>query len=136
MLSTISDNGSKVKLHFEALCDSYSIKHKPTKVNNPQANAILEQVHQVMMMMLHTAERNKAHSVAPSDINAFLNNAAWAICFTYHTVLIASPDTANFGRDMLFYIPYIAGWNTIGDYRQHQTNHTAERENQSRINYD
>jgi hypothetical protein len=37
----IYDNGSEFKLHFEALCDSYGIKLKPTSVKNPQANAIL-----------------------------------------------------------------------------------------------
>ena len=35
----IYDNGSEFKLHFEAQCDSYGIKHKPTSVKNPQANA-------------------------------------------------------------------------------------------------
>jgi hypothetical protein len=35
------DNGSEFKLHFRALCDTYVIKHKPTSVKNPQANAIL-----------------------------------------------------------------------------------------------
>jgi len=28
-------NGSEFKLHFEHLCDSYGIKHKPTTVRNP-----------------------------------------------------------------------------------------------------
>ena len=36
----IYDNGSEFKLHFEALCDSYHIKRKPTSVKNPQVNAI------------------------------------------------------------------------------------------------
>ena len=71
----------------EALCDSYGIKHKPTSVKNPQANAILERVHQVIMTMLRTAEIDMANSVAPSDIATFLTNAAWAIRSTYHTVL-------------------------------------------------
>ncbi len=31
----IYDNGSKFKLHFEALCDSYGIKRKLTSVKNP-----------------------------------------------------------------------------------------------------
>ena len=44
----IYDNGSEFKLHFEALCDSYGIKRKLTSVKNPQANAILERVHQVI----------------------------------------------------------------------------------------
>ena len=72
----IYDNGSEFKLHFKALCDSYGIKHKPTSVKNPQANAILERVHQVIMTMLHTAEIDMANSVAPSDIAMFLTNAA------------------------------------------------------------
>ncbi len=83
----IYDNGSEFKLHFEALCDSYGIKHKPTSVKNPQANAILEQVHQILMTMLRTAELDMANPVAPSDVDAFLTNAALAICSTYHTVL-------------------------------------------------
>ena len=69
-----------------------------------------------------------ANSVAPSDIDAGLTNASWAICSTYHTVLNASPGTAIFGRDMLFDIPNIADWNKIGDYRQHQTDFNNTRE--------
>ncbi len=60
----IYDNGSEFKLHFETLCDSYGIKRKPTSVKNPQANAILERVHQVIMTMLHTSEIDMADTVA------------------------------------------------------------------------
>ncbi len=76
------DNGSKFKLHFEALCELFGIKCKPTSVKNPQSNTIMEQVHQVITMMLHTAELDMATSVAPSDIDTFLTIAAWAICST------------------------------------------------------
>ncbi len=113
-----------------------SIKRKPTSVKNPQANAILERVHQVIMTMLCTAEIDMATSEAPSDITTFLTNAAWAIRSTYHTVLKASPGAAIFGRDMLFNIPYIADWNKIGDYRQCQTDLNTKCENNSRIYYD
>ena len=41
----IDDNGSKFKLLFEALCESFGIMHKPTSVKNPTANVILERVH-------------------------------------------------------------------------------------------
>ena len=83
----IYDNGSEFKLHFEALCDSYGIKRKPTSVKNPQANAILERLHHVLTTMLRTAEIDMANTVAPSDIDAFLTNATWDILSTYHTVL-------------------------------------------------
>jgi hypothetical protein len=60
------------------------------------------------MNMLCTAAIDMADSVKPSDINIFLSDTAWAICFTYHTVLNASPGAAIFGQDMLFDIPFIA----------------------------
>ena len=62
-------------------------------------------------MMLRTAEIDMADSVAPSDIDVFLTNAAWAVRSTYHMVRKASPGAAIFGWDMLFNIPYIAEWN-------------------------
>jgi hypothetical protein len=65
-------------------------------VKNPQANGILECVHQVLGQMLCTAELDMANSVTPDDV-VFLDNAAWAIRSTYHTVLIASPGAAIFG---------------------------------------
>ena len=79
--------------------------------------------------MVFTSEINMADSVAPSDIDAVLTNASWAILSTYHTVLKSSPGAAFFGMDMLFDIPYIADWKKIGDYRQHQTDLNNEREN-------
>jgi hypothetical protein len=66
-------------------------------VKNPRANFILERMHQVIVQMLRTAENDTAKSVTPNEVNIFLDNAAWAICSTYHTVLKASPGTAIFG---------------------------------------
>ena len=132
----IFDNGSEFKLHFEDLCDSYRLKRKSTSIKNPQANAILERIHQVLMTMIRTSEIDMSDSVAPSDIDAVLTNASWAIRSTYHTVLKASPGAAIFGRDMLFDIPYIADWKKIGDYRQRQTDLNTMRENEKRVDYD
>ncbi len=61
--------------------------------------------------MLHTSELDMAKTITPDDVDVFLDNTAWAICSTYHTVLKASPNAAIFGRDMLFGIPFIAHWN-------------------------
>jgi hypothetical protein len=63
-------------------------------VKNPQANAILQQMHQVVGQMLRTAEIDMANSVTLNDVDVFLDNAAWAIRSTYHTVLKASPGVA------------------------------------------
>ena len=71
------------------------------------------------MGMLCTAEIDMADTVSEIDIADFLTNASSNLCSTYHTVLKASPDTAIFGRGMLFDIPFITNWNKIGDFRQH-----------------
>ena len=73
-----------------------ALRHKPTTIKNPQANAICERVHQVLGTMMRTSELDMTDSVEPADIDTFIDNAAWAICSTYHTVLKASPCAAIF----------------------------------------
>jgi hypothetical protein len=65
--------------------------------------------------MLRTAELDMTDSVTPDEVDVFLDNAAWAICSTYHMVLKASPGAAIFGRDMLFGILFVADWHKIGE---------------------
>ena len=132
----IYDNGSEFKLHFQSLCDSFGLKSKPTSVKNPQANAILERIHQTLANMMRTAELDMANTVAPNDVADFLNDAAWAVRSTYHTVLKSSPGAAIFGRDMLFDVPFLADWNKVGDYRQRQTDRNTARENKTRVEWD
>jgi hypothetical protein len=105
-------------------------------VKNQQANGILERVHQVLGQMLCTAELDMANSVTSDDVDVFLDNAAWAICSTYHTVLKASPGAAIFGQDMLFDIPFVADWRKIGERRQSLTDCGNQRKNAKRIDYD
>ena len=81
----IYDNGSEFKLHFEAHCESYGIKRKPTSIKNTQANAILTGASAL-------SELDMSNTVVTSDIDAFLTDAAWAIRSTYYTVLKSSPE--------------------------------------------
>jgi hypothetical protein len=97
----------------------------------------LERLHQVLGQMLRTSELDMAETITPDDVDVFLDNAAWAICSTYHTVLKASPGAAIFGRNMLFNIPFlIAKWNKIGDYRQHEIDLNTVRIYSKRVDYD
>ncbi len=132
----IYNNRSEFKLHFEYLCESYCIKRKATTVKNPRANGVLEHVHQVLEQMLHTAELDMVDSVTPNDVDVFLDNAAWAIHSTYHTVLKASPGAAIFGQDMLLDIPFVSDWHKIGQQRQSLTDRGNQLKNTKRIDYD
>ncbi len=70
----IHNNGSEFILYFKFLCKSYGIKCKPIRVKYPQANGILECLHQTQMLC--TAEIDMANSVTPDDVDVFLDNAA------------------------------------------------------------
>jgi hypothetical protein len=105
-------------------------------VKDLQANAIVDHVHQVLGQMLCTAEIDMAKSVTPNDVDIFLDNTAWAVCSSYHTVLKASPGAAIFGQDTLFDIPFVADWHKIGEHRQSLTDHSNQRKNNQCIDYD
>ena len=77
-----------------------------------------------------------ANSVTPDDVDVFLDNAAWAIHSTYHTVLKASPGAAIFGQDMLFYIPFVADWRKVGEWRQSLTDRGNQHKKAKQIDYD
>jgi hypothetical protein len=76
----------------------------------------LERINQTLANMMRTAELDMAETADPGDIADFLNDAAWAVRCTYHTVLKASPGAEIFGLDMLFDVPFLADWNKVGDY--------------------
>jgi hypothetical protein len=82
-------------------------------VKNPRANGILERVHQVLGQMLHTAELDMADSVTPDDVDVFLDNAAWAICSTYHTVLHSLSAKSILAGEKLVATTQFLGRNSI-----------------------
>ena len=47
-LNVIYDDGNEFNLLFENLCNSFGLKYKLTTIKNPQADAILERIHQVV----------------------------------------------------------------------------------------
>jgi hypothetical protein len=86
--------------------------------------------------MLCTAELDTADSLTPDDLDVFQDNAAWAICSTYHTLLKASLGAAVFRCKILFDIPFTADWHKIGEQRQSLTDHGNQCKNTKRIDYD
>jgi hypothetical protein len=61
----IEDNVSELKLHFQSFYDSFGLKCKPTSAKNPQANTILERIHQTLANMMCTAELDMANTADP-----------------------------------------------------------------------
>ncbi len=75
----IYDNGSEFKAQFHALVAEYGLVHKPTTVNNPTENAILERAHQVIGGMLCTSQLDMDDSITNEDVQDFIENTSWAI---------------------------------------------------------
>lgn len=132
----IYDNGSEfIGPEFQSLIKSeYHINCKPTSVKNPQANAILERVHQVVGNMLRTFELEDIIEDDPFD--GILSAIAWAIRSTYHTTLQATPGQLVFGRDMILNVTHIADWHKIKQNKQKKIDDNNRRENQTRIDHD
>ncbi len=112
------------------------MKPKTTTVHNPQANAILERMHGVLGDMLCTSGLDMSETVTPNDIDNFIMNVAWAIFSTYHTILKSLPGAAIFGRDIMFDLPYLAHWISIGRRRQPLVDKTNKQENKRRLDFD
>jgi len=132
----IYDNGSEFKKDFKQLCKDFGLKSKPTTVRNPQANAILERVHQVVGNMLRTKELEKRSFTEDDPWGEVLASIAWAIQSTYHTTLGATPAQLVYGRDMLHDVSHVADWELIRLRKQKIIDNSTARENAKRIRHD
>jgi hypothetical protein len=113
------------------LSEVYNIKKKPITVRNPQANAIVERVHQVLGNILRTFELEDSDSDDPWM--GILSATAFAIRSTYHTTLKATPGQLVFGRDMILNIKHIANWKAIKENKTKLIQKNNQRENSKRL---
>ena len=100
------DNGSEFKRDFQPLLEDFGIKPTCTSVKNPQSNAILERIHQVMGNMLKTKNLQEREFDVVDPWGEILASVAYAIRCSYHSTLQATPGQLVFGRDMLLDISF------------------------------
>jgi hypothetical protein len=97
--------------------NDYGIKGKPITVRNPQANAIVKRVHQVIGNIIRTFElelRLESNYLDEDDPwKVTLSATAFAVRSTFHTSLQSTPGQLVFGRDMIFNIQHISNWEFI-----------------------
>ena len=131
----IYDNGVEFKNDFKPLLKTYGIKPKRIKVKNPQANAVLDRVHQIVGDMLCT----KDLEVYPFNIEdpwtEILSSVAWAINGSYHKTKEAIPGESVYGRDMIFHDTFKANWQAIHMRKASDTLLNTASENRTRSNH-
>jgi hypothetical protein len=133
----VFDRGSEFIGHefLNMIRDDYGIKKKPITTRNPQANAIIERVHQTISNMIRTFEVEENYLDDDDPWAGILTATAFAICSTYHTTLQASPGQLVFGRDMILNIQHKANWTAIRSRKQAVIKKNNMRENSKRIDY-
>ena len=86
--------------NFIPLLKYFPVKPTCTTLKNPQANSILEVIHQVVGIMFKTKYlANFMFDAVPlwSDILAY---TAYAVRCSYHITLKSTPEKLVFGRDI------------------------------------
>jgi hypothetical protein len=115
--------------------NDYGIKGKPITVSNPQANAIVEWVHQVIGNMVRTFELENNYLDEDNPWKGILSATAFAVRSTFHTTLQNTPGQLVFGRDMIFNIQHTANWEYIKQQKQQIINKNNAQENAGRIEH-
>ena len=98
---------------------------------NPQANAIIERVHQTIGNMIRSFELNESTEEDPWKY--VLAATMFAVRTTVHTTLNATPAQLVFGRDAILNIPYEANWKLVKLRKQERIKRDNQRENAKRI---
>ena len=136
----IYDQGTEYKnIDFESFLVSQGIKGYPCTVKNPQSNAILERVHDV----IKTSLRTECHANPPTNINQentivdrVLASAQYALRVCIHKTYGVSPGSIVFHRDMLLPLPIIVNLQQLRQRQQVLIDKNNLRENARRRHHD
>lgn len=110
----------------------YGVTRKPITTRNPQANAILERIHQTLGNIIQTHQVQDLEIDTSDPWSGILATAIFVLRSTYHTALKATPCQVVFGRDAMLNTKFLADWHLIKEHKQKETNKKNKQENQKR----
>lgn len=114
----------------------YGIKMRPITVRNPQANSVVERVHQTIGNMLKTFKLYDKEDWDEEDPwSGILTAVMFGLRATYHTTTQASPMQLIFNRDAILNVKFHADWKFIKDRKQKLIVANNRRENSKRVNH-
>ena len=127
------DRGSEVKAEFYSMITTnYNIKPKVITTRNPQANAIIERVHQTIGNILRTFNVNETVLDTNDPWSGILSATAFGIRNTVHTTLASTSAQIVFGRDSILNITHEANWKLIRERKQKLIKYNNDKENRTR----
>ena len=96
----------------------YEIKYKCATTANPQANSILEIIHQVIVNLVCTFDLKNGYLYKDDPWSGILAATGFVVQITYHTTLQATTGHLFFGRGMILNTLFIANWEDIRLHKQ------------------
>ena len=129
----ILDRGKEFLAEFaEMMRVEYGIKRKPITVRNPQANSIIERIHQTIGNMIRTFRVNETYMDSDDPWSGLLSAVAFATRATIHTTLQATPMQLVFGRDAILNVLHDANWRYMLQRKKKLIHQNNQRENAKR----
>ncbi len=127
----ILDRGTEFMAEFAQMVrKDYGLKMKPITTRNPQANAIIERVHQTIGNIIRTFDVKVIEKNDPWS--GILFATMFTVHTTFHTTLQATPMQLVFGRDTILNIKHVTDWEHIRQRKQERINENNKRENKNR----
>ena len=90
--------------------NKYVIKTKPASPGKPQANVIVERIHQVLWNLVRTYNVQETYVDDADPWMGILAAAAFSVRSTYHMTKGKILGQLVFGRDMILPINHILDW--------------------------
>ena len=117
----------------------HKIKSIPTSIKNPQSNAIVEQMHQLISTMIAIGIRENPPRNFEDVFTLIFRKcmaAQYAVRTTANTTLKYTPGELVFGRDMILPVTSNIYWNQLFQRKQNVITKTNLQENKSRKDFD
>ena len=129
----ISDRGGEFMKEFRENLQEYGIVKKTITTRNPQANAILERVHQTIGNIIRTFEFDDLTEEDPWT--GIIAAVAFSLRATISTTTEKSPMQLVYGRDSILNIKHTADWTKIKEKKEKLIQANNKRENLKRLNH-
>jgi transposase InsO family protein len=133
----VLDRGTEFMAEFtEMIQRDYGVTKRPITARNPQANGIVERIHQTIGNMLRTFRVHSTELDKEDPWSGILGAVMFATRATIHSTSRATPAQLVFGRDAMLNVQHEANWTYIKERRDKISSKNNKQENKKRRKYE
>ena len=132
----VFDRGSEFQAELSAMLkNEYGITKKVITTRNPQANSMVERIHQVIHQLIRTLNIKGKTDLDKLDFGwaGVMSATREAVRSTVHTTQRATPTQLVFGHDAILNVAFEADWQYIKEHKLHHIVQNNKKENATRI---